>query len=1588
MKKIVRSALLCIMAMLLVLSNVNIVLAAGGPVTSPDEKTSSANTSDDGNFTVTKNVKWTNETNTKGELEIKLIGETVTTASTDPKDIVFIADVSGSMSGDRLNYLKTALHDSADVLLDSKYDNRISLISFGSNATLEQGFTNNKTDFQAKASGIAINGFTEYCSGLIEAKNLIENRSDKSRKPVIVFMSDGNASDSKESIQSISDRLKSMEVEMYALQYMVGTDISSSIKALCSDEKRVYTTNKANHLNNLYSDVIQEIAEATIYKNVSLNLNLEEDNFKIDSVTSNYGTSNVVNDKIVWNIESLISKKEVVIKVGFSLQNSTYEGNLNVDKNSLITYDVETLKEIVLDDLAMNRKIYSISFESNDATSGEVPSQIEAINGSTVNIPGNEGNLSKTGEIFAGWQRTDTNEFINKTMVMPNKSIILRAIWAKPEIEMNTSTVGAPPIAMLKTGSLNANIVNGGIDKSVLRTITAIEFTHNAPSISDVQSDVSDVGNKSIIAYVNGTVLYIYSLGDVIAPSDSSYLFSADTSYGFDKVSSVVFNNMFKTDETTNMDGMFSRLPLTSIDLSSFNTSKVESMVSLFYKCNNLTAVSLEGLDTSNVTDMTAMFSSCVALKTVKLPSSDTSNLKKLSQLFTGCISLENVDFSTFNTSNVTSFDGMFSNCSSLVTLDVSNLDASKVTNLNMMFSGCIKLENLKMFSYKTSGSSLYSAVFKQCDSLKILDLSNFDTTSSWNMYTASQMFAGCTSITTAYAKTQKDADNFNSSYGKESNVNFIAKPAAFTLSEDIINTDVFLENKGSGISRAATGPVEVINGVADAGKINPSDVVDYDITVKYTGTTIGLKSGTMKVVNRLPENMTFVPDSFVSGLVTRITTGDGGDTLGFVKNQKVEGNVLTFDVIGLSPGAQIKVGYQATAPATPTDAYKEFLNQSSLTIEEVKTTSNYVRHYFGVPNPTAMFDVAYVYEGTVPTTAPTLPMTRTFTAGQSVNAVEVGLPGYKFSGWTSDEVSVNADGSFTMPNKMVTLKGSWTEIPAATSIKSKVTYEFKGTVPTDVEVPKEVEYTVGNNYNGVETITGKTISIAGNPTSAGYVFKGWTSDQLSADELTAGAFELGKDDVVITGTWEKEKFKVEYKYLETNPPVGAPVLPAPVNVAWGEEVVTKDKIDNFSTFGFDGWYSNNDIGADFKESFIMPQEDVTIYGYWNDLSTTYDVSYEYEGETPDDAPSLGTNDSAIAGNPSIVRIDPVSARGTDKNGVIGKWVFNGWESDDVTIATDGTFTMPNKNIKMKGSWKFEKNMNIRFVTFEIQNGTWSNGDTTDKVVTVELANGKTTLKDVDVPKGMYAKEGYTDGHWVVEPNTETDGITDSIKYTYKYVKKPVVTFKIEDGTWGDGSTANKNVDIELVKGKGSLSLMDVPTGMLAKNGYADGYWVVEPNTSKNAVTEDVVYTYRFKKEVHIVFKIINGTWKDGSSANKDIIVLLTDGKGTLKDTQVPVGMNAHKGYGNGKWVEVPNVKDGEVTGDVTYEYRYEALDTPGGIEPVNPDVTNPTKPGKSDTNSTNTGDTLDWKLPMVVLMVSGVFVVVAWKKRSKKEVE
>ena len=232
-------------------------------------------------------------------------------------------------------------------------------------------------------------------------------------------------------------------------------------------------------------------------------------------------------------------------------------------------------------------------------------------------------------------------------------------------------------------------------------------------------------------------------------------------------------------------------------------------------------------------------------------------------------------------------------------------------------------------------------------------------------------------------------------------------------------------------------------------------------------------------------------------------------------------------------------------------------------------------------------------------------------------------------------------------------------------------------------------------------------------------------------------------------------------------------------------------------------------------------------------------------------------------------------------------------------------------------------------VTFKVENGTWSDGETGDKTTTVTMINGKGTLPTSAVPTEMKANANYEGGAWDTTPNTKANGITGDATYTYSFTPTSgtaTVTFKVENGTWSDGTNADKTVTVNLSAGKGTLSNSDVPTGMEANANYEGGAWDTTPNTKANGITGDATYTYSFTPTsgtATVTFKVENGTWSDGTNADKTVTVNLSAGKGTLPTSAVPTGMEANANYENGTWNTTPNTEANGITGDATYTYSF-----------------------------------------------------------------
>lgn len=254
--------------------------------------------------------------------------------------------------------------------------------------------------------------------------------------------------------------------------------------------------------------------------------------------------------------------------------------------------------------------------------------------------------------------------------------------------------------------------------------------------------------------------------------------------YCFEGLTKIEHLYYLNTSEVENMREMFFKCTsLETLDLSSFNTEKVTNMLAMFERsmslrtiklpkgfigsnvtnlnatfrgCASLTELDLSGSNAEKVKNMGNMFDGCVALSNLNLSGFKTGSLTDMRYLFSSCQSLESLDLSGFNTENVSSMVSMFSQCSSLRSLDLSSFNTRKVIDMNLMFYMCTNLESIDLSSFDTENLQQMAHMFYSCTKLEKLDLSSFATPNMTSMLCA---FQYCKNLKTIYVTSAFTTD-------------------------------------------------------------------------------------------------------------------------------------------------------------------------------------------------------------------------------------------------------------------------------------------------------------------------------------------------------------------------------------------------------------------------------------------------------------------------------------------------------------------------------------------------------------------------------------------------------------------------------------------------------------------------------------------------------------------------------------------------------------------------------------------------------------------------------------------------------------
>lgn len=213
----------------------------------------------------------------------------------------------------------------------------------------------------------------------------------------------------------------------------------------------------------------------------------------------------------------------------------------------------------------------------------------------------------------------------------------------------------------------------------------------------------------------------------------------------------------------------------------------------------------------------------------------------------------------------------------------------------------------------------------------------------------------------------------------------------------------------------------------------------------------------------------------------------------------------------------------------------------------------------------------------------------------------------------------------------------------------------------------------------------------------------------------------------------------------------------------------------------FDGWYRLWDETIDQGKSTwtyngktyvkytgrVFPAfgSDLKLYGRW---LPEIQVSFHWAGSV---IPMDGDGNKIAA--PSALSLS-LDGNGTYRYKATAPtadgFEFDGWYKDSAcTQKFEEGGEVLTANTDLYGRWT---RLGTKTVTFKVKNGTWSDGKSADRNVTVELRNGLGTLSAKDVPTDMTPvdeNEYKATGSWDIRPNTNTDGISETGNYVYTY---------------------------------------------------------------------------------------------------------------------------------------------------------------------------------------------------------------------------
>ena len=152
------------------------------------------------------------------------------TGDIDYYDLALVVDVSGSMSGSRINTAKKALNSFIEAMMEN---DKAGIVKFSSSATVVQSLTSDKKTLLSKINSLRASGGTNANMGIRKGINLISGSTETNKK-MLILICDGDISYNSTIVESAKEK----NIIIHCINVVNGS--STAMEKIASETGGIY----------------------------------------------------------------------------------------------------------------------------------------------------------------------------------------------------------------------------------------------------------------------------------------------------------------------------------------------------------------------------------------------------------------------------------------------------------------------------------------------------------------------------------------------------------------------------------------------------------------------------------------------------------------------------------------------------------------------------------------------------------------------------------------------------------------------------------------------------------------------------------------------------------------------------------------------------------------------------------------------------------------------------------------------------------------------------------------------------------------------------------------------------------------------------------------------------------------------------------------------------------------------------------------------------------------------------------------------------------------------------------------------------